>query len=94
MNRFFGDDINNHGRVHDPEMTELYEKQRFELDYEARREHFAAMQRRNGEMMFYAPVQPSGGAVWQAFHQEVRGIRRTRGYGGPTEALAYYWLDV
>lgn len=94
VNRFFGDDINNHGRVHDARMTELYDLQRFELDYEARRELFAEMQRRNGEMMFYAPVQPSGGAVWEAYHGEVRGIRRTRGYGAPTESLAYYWLDV
>lgn len=94
VNRFFGDDINNHGRVRDERITELNELQRFELDQEARREHFAEMQRRNGEMMYYSPVQPSGGAVWVAYHPEVRGIRRTRGYGAPTESLAYYWLDV
>lgn len=94
FNRMFGDDVSNHGRVHDPVMDELIDKQRHELDQPTRREFVAEMQRRNGDQMFYVPVQPSGGSVWEAFQPEVRGVRRTRGYGAASENLPYYWLDV
>lgn len=94
FNRMFGQDQSNHGRVHDPVMDDLITKQRHEMDEPTRREFVAEMQRRNGDQMFYVPVQPSGGAVWEAFQPEVRGVRRTRGYGAASENLPYYWLDV
>ncbi|MCK9486537.1 MAG: ABC transporter substrate-binding protein [Dehalococcoidia bacterium] len=94
FNRMFGDDISNHGRVHDSIMDDLIAKQRHEMDEPTRREFVAEMQRRNGDQMFYVPVQPSGGAVWEAFQPEVRGVRRTRGYGAAAENVPYYWLDV
>ncbi len=94
IDRFFGDDPANHGRVHDPEITELHNKQRVELDEDTRRGYVHDVQRRNGEMMWYVPVQPSGGAVWIAYQPEVQGIRRTRSYGGATEVTAQYWLGA
>ncbi|MPZ98438.1 MAG: hypothetical protein GEU80_03710 [Dehalococcoidia bacterium] len=93
VERLFGEDSANHGRVRDEEITRLHEQQRVELDEEARREQIYQIQRRNGEMMFYAPAQSSSVSGWVAYQGTVRDVSRTRGYGVGTEVLAKIWLD-
>ncbi|MQA01070.1 MAG: hypothetical protein GEU80_17430 [Dehalococcoidia bacterium] len=91
--RFFTDNPTNHGRVSDPVITDLHEKQSIELDEEARREIFFDIQRQNADQMWYVPVQPSGGAVWIGVRPNVRDFARTRSYGGGTEVVGKIWLD-
>ncbi|MCK9486485.1 MAG: ABC transporter substrate-binding protein [Dehalococcoidia bacterium] len=94
FNRMFGDDPNNHSRIHDPAITDLDLKQRVELDAEVRRGFIHDIQRINGENMYYVPSQAGAGTGWTGYRPEVRGISQTRGYGGATENGPNYWLDV
>lgn len=93
VERLFGDDPANHGKVHDPVIDDLAAKQAVELNEEQRTEYLYDIQRRNGEMMFYVPTQSSATAGWTAYKSFVRNHRRTRGYGGATENTAVTWLD-
>ncbi|MCK9486043.1 MAG: ABC transporter substrate-binding protein [Dehalococcoidia bacterium] len=95
VERLFGDDPANHGRVHDPVITDLHQKQQTELDPEARTQHFYDIQRRNAEEMFYVPTEHSnpGGGAWTTYSSRVRGLRRTKGYGAGTEVMMHLWLD-
>ncbi|MPZ99373.1 MAG: hypothetical protein GEU80_08570 [Dehalococcoidia bacterium] len=94
IERMFGEDPANHGRINDPTITDLHGQQRVEMDPEQRSELFHQIQVRHAEMMYYVPTTGGGGTSWTAYQPEVRGMRRTRGYGGPTENTPYYWLDV
>ena len=51
----------------------------------ARLQQIRDIQRRNAEMMFYLPTPLGAGTAWTAYLPRVKGIVRTRGYGGPTE---------
>ncbi|MCK9486041.1 MAG: ABC transporter substrate-binding protein [Dehalococcoidia bacterium] len=93
VERLFGDDPANHGKVHDPVIDDLAAKQAVELDEAQRTEYLYDIQRRNGEMMFYVPTQSSATAGWTAYKSFVRNHRRTRGYGGATENTGVTWLD-
>jgi len=92
--RMFGDDPQNHGRVKDPKITELDDKQSRELNPEKRREYIWEIQRVNADKMYYVPSQIGAGVGWSAYRPEVRGIIQTRSYGGATETLPDRWLDV
>ncbi len=94
VERLFGDDPANHGRVHDSIISDLAAKQAVELDPEARTALLYDIQRRNAEMMFYVPTQSSSSAGFSAFQPYVRGLRWTRGYGSGTESIMHFWLDV
>ncbi len=94
FNRMFGSDPNNQGKISDPEITALDEKQRVELDAEVRRGYIHDIQRINAENMYYVPSQAGAGTGWTGYRPEVRGISQTRGYGGATENLPSFWLDV
>jgi peptide/nickel transport system substrate-binding protein len=92
--RMFGDDPANHSRISDPVMDELSAKQAVELDEETRREFIYDAQVHNMEQGYYIPSQAGAGTGWTAWRPEVRGIVQTRSYGGATESLPNYWLDV
>ncbi len=94
FNRLFGDDPNNHGRVTDPAISDLDQKQRVELDADVRRGFIHEIQRINGEHMYYVPSQAGAGTGWTGYQPEVRGIVQTRGYGPATEVHPNLWLDV
>jgi len=94
VERLFGDDPANHGRVHDAELADLVDKQAVELDQEQRTAFMYDIQRRNAEMMFYVPTQSSAAAGFSAYQSHVRGLRYTRGYGTGTESVMHYWLDL
>jgi len=94
VERLFGDDRANRARAKDPRITELHEKQKVELDLETRTELLYEIQRINGDMMYYVPTQSSAAAGYTAYQPYVRGLRRTRGYGGGTEVQPHIWLDV
>lgn len=94
FNRMFGEDPNNHSKYSDPKITELDLKQRAELDPEVRRGYIHEIQKINAENMYYVPSQAGAGTGWTGYRPEVRGISQTRGYGGATENLPAFWLDV
>jgi peptide/nickel transport system substrate-binding protein len=93
VERLFGRDPANHGRINDPVLNDLNAKQKVELSREARRELIHEVQRYNSDKMYYVPTQLGAGENWIAFSPALRGYRRTRGYGGPTESTAHFWLD-
>ncbi len=93
INRLYGPDPNNHGRVSDDVITALNAKQKVELDEESRRGFIHDIVRRNSEMMYYIPTQLGAGTIWRTWQPPVRGIIWTRGYGRGTEELPYVWLD-
>ncbi len=92
--RLFSKDPANHGRVLEPEMEDLVKKQAVELDPQARTQIFYDMQRKQGDQMYYVPAQSSSTTTWDGFGARVHGVRRTRGYGGGTESVMWYWLDA
>ncbi len=92
VNRFFGDDPNNHGRVHDDAITALDKKQQVEMDKQARTKILFDIQRANAEKMYYAPVQAGTGTSFTAYQPSVQNVAQTRGYGGAAELLPFYWL--
>ncbi len=92
--RMFGDDAANHTRIRDAQITALAAKQASELDEETRRDLIWDIQRVNAEHMYYIPQQAGAGTGWTSWRPEVRGVMQTRGYGGGTEVLPHYWLDV
>lgn len=94
INRLYGNDPANHGRVSDPVITELDGKQKVEMDPEVRRGFIHDIVRRNGEMMYYVPTQMGAGPIWTFWQPQVKGILQTRGYGHATEIMPHYWLDV
>jgi peptide/nickel transport system substrate-binding protein len=94
VERLYGRDPANHGRVDDPFLNDLNARQKVELDREARRELIHEVQRYNADQMYYVPTQLGAGENWIAYDPALRGYRRTRGYGGPTESVAHFWLDT
>jgi peptide/nickel transport system substrate-binding protein len=93
FNRMFGDDPANHGKISDPQITDLTKKQAVELDEATRAGYMKQIQKISDEQMYYVPL-PAHSTLWYAYQPQVRGIRQTRGYGGPTEQLMYYWLNT
>jgi len=94
FNRMFGTDPNNHSRRSDPRITELMQLQSVELDSEVRRGYIHEFQRINAENMYYVPTQAGAGTGWTGYAPQLRGISQTRGYGGATENVPNFWLDV
>ncbi len=92
--RLFGDDPNNHGRISDPEITDLMQQQQVELDEDVRRGYVHDIQRINAEHMYYVPNQAGAGTGWTGYRPEVRGILQNRGYGDATEVYTNFWLDT
>jgi peptide/nickel transport system substrate-binding protein len=93
--REFGNDPSNHSKIIVPEMTDIDERQKVELDEEARRAIFHEGQILNAESMYYAPSQAGAGTSYTAYQTYVQGgIRDTLGYGAGVEEYIYYWLDV
>ncbi len=76
-----------------PEMIDVFQRQRVELDAEARRAIIREGQILNAESMYLVPTQAGAGTIWTAYQPEVRGgIRSTLGYGAGAEEYAWYWL--
>jgi peptide/nickel transport system substrate-binding protein len=93
--RMFGNDPSNHSKLIVPEMTDIDERQRIELDEEARRAIFHEGQILNAESMYYAPSQAGAGTSYTAYQSYIQGgIRDTLGYGSSVEEYIFYWLDV
>ena len=93
--RMFGDDPANHSKLTLPEFTDIDERQKVELDEEARREIMHEGQRLNAESMWYAPSQAGAGTSYRAYQSTVQGgIRDTLGYAVGTEEYIWYWFDV
>ncbi|MQA00498.1 MAG: hypothetical protein GEU80_14410 [Dehalococcoidia bacterium] len=82
------------GGLGDQALADMVEASLVEMDPEARSEQVKEIQRKHAEQMHYVPTSGGAGYAWTAYAPAVRGIRRTRGYGGPTEQLAHYWLDT
>ncbi len=93
FNRQFGDDPANHGKINDPKINDLTKKQAVEMDPNTRSDYMKQIQKISDEQMYYVPL-PAHSTAWTAYQPQVRGIRATRGYGGPTEQLLYYWLNT
>jgi len=94
VDRYFSSGSSNASRINDPAINDLRAKQAVELDPDARREQMHEIQRINAQMMYYLPTSTGAGTSFVAYQAGVRGIRNTRGYGGPTEVYAHYWLDT
>jgi peptide/nickel transport system substrate-binding protein len=92
--RFFGQDPANHGRVHEPEMEALLQKQSVEMDPTARTKIFYDMARAQAAQMYYVPAQSTSTASWSGYIGSVQGVRRTRGYGPGGEVYPYIWLNA
>ena len=93
--RMFGDDPSNHSKIITPEMTDIDDRQKVELDEEARREIMHEGQRLNAENMYYAPSQAGAGTSYRAYQANVQGgIRDTLGYAVAPEELLWYWIDA
>ena len=76
-----------------PEMIDVFQRQRVELDAEVRREIIREGQILNAESMYLVPTQAGAGTIWTAYQPEVQGgIRSTLGYGAGAEEYAWYWL--
>jgi len=88
------DNPENRRLLHTKDMLDLKAKQAAEININKRSEIVKQLQRTNDEKMYIVPGTGGGGTSFQAFAARVRGIRDTRGLGGPTEQLAYYWLDA
>ncbi len=93
--RMFGDDPANHSKIILPEFTDIDDRQKVELDEEARREIMHEGQILNAESMWYAPSQAGAGTTYRAYQANVQGgIRDTLGYAAGTEEYPYFWFDV
>ena len=93
--RMFGDDPANHSKLITPAMTDIDNRQKVELDEEARRAIMHEGQILNAESMYYAPSQAGAGTSYRAYQSNIQGgIRDTLGYGDGTEEYVYYWIDV
>jgi peptide/nickel transport system substrate-binding protein len=94
VDRFFSTGSSNATKVDDATINDLRTKQVTALDTDQRVEYIHEIQRINAEKMYYMPLPTGAGTSFTAYQGPVRGIRKTRGYGVPTEETAYYWLDV
>lgn len=94
LNRFYSSASSNASKVSDPAIDELRAKQAIEFDPEARLEQIHEIQRINGENMYYTPTSYGAGTIFTAYHPAARGMRTTRGYGGPTEQYGNYWIEA
>ncbi len=91
--RLFGDDPANHGKVKDPQITDLIGKQQAELDETKRKGYIDQIQQISDSHMYYVPSQAGAGTAWTAYQSQVRGVLQTRGYGQGTEELPLRWLN-
>ncbi|MPZ98576.1 MAG: hypothetical protein GEU80_04405, partial [Dehalococcoidia bacterium] len=94
VDRYFSSSDSNASMIDDPEINDLRARQALEFDVEARRELIHEIQRINATQMYYLPTPLGGGTSYVAYHPAARGIRRTRGYGSPSEVYPYLWLDT
>ncbi len=94
--REFGDDPANHGKISDPEITALVEKQAVELDFEQRRDFIYEIQRINASNMYYAPNQAGANQDWNVYQDWMRDLRTTRAstYAEWSESVVHWWKDV
>lgn len=83
--RMFGRDETNHGRVRDPAIDDLVDRQAVALDESERRDLVHEIQRLNAERMYYVPSQAGAGYLWTAYRPDLRGIVQTRGAGAGAE---------
>jgi len=94
-NRMFGTDPANHSKLITPEMTDIDDRQKVELDEEVRRSIMHEGQILNAESMYYVPSQAGAGTSYRAYQSNIQGgIRDTLGYGAPVEELIWYWIDA
>jgi peptide/nickel transport system substrate-binding protein len=98
LSGYLGEQIGEHPEnkrlLHSEDMLDLFRRQGQEIDIEARAELVHELQRTNAENMYIVPTNGGGGTNFVAHQPQVRGIRDTRGLGGPTEQTAVYWLDT
>lgn len=98
LSGYLGEQIGEHSEnkrlLHTPDMLDLFERQAEAIDIDERQELVHDIQRLNAEKMYIVPTTGGGGTGFVAYHPEVRGIRDTRGLGGPTEQYPEYWLDT
>ncbi len=94
IDRMFGDDPANHGKIHDKDIDAQNAKQKVELDPKQRTQQLYEIQRINDQHMYYVPTPGGGGTGFTSYQPNVHGLRHTRGYGYATEELMQYWLDA
>jgi peptide/nickel transport system substrate-binding protein len=85
---------NNHSKINDPKMTELWNKQAVELDAAKRKDLFNQIQIYHGTKMYYIPSQAGAGTGWTAYSAalQVNDIHTVPGsYAVGTETYPYYW---
>ena len=94
-NRMFGSDPANHSKIITDAMTDIDNRQKVELDEEARRAIMHEGQILNAENMYYVPSQAGAGTSYRAYQGNIQGgIRDTLGYGGGVEEAIFYWIDA
>ncbi len=87
---------NNHSKINDPQLTELWKKQGAELDLTKRKALFNQIQAYHATKMYYIPSQAGAGTGWGAWREWVmtNDIHTVPGsYGWPTELLPFFWKN-
>jgi len=85
---------NNHSKISDAELTDLWTKQASELDGEKRKALFKQIQIAHGKKMYYIPTQAGAGTGWTGYRDwlQVNDIHTVPGsYGGATEVTPFWW---
>jgi peptide/nickel transport system substrate-binding protein len=85
---------NNHSKINDPELTDLWTKQATELDLAKRKDLFKQIQIVHGKKMHYIPSQAGAGTGWTGYRDwlQVNDIHTVPGsYGGGTEVVPFWW---
>jgi peptide/nickel transport system substrate-binding protein len=94
IDRMFGNDPANHGKISDPDIDVQNAKQKVELDPKQRTQQLYEIQRINDSHMYYVPTPGGGGTGYTAYQPSVHGLRHTRGYAYATEEIMQFWLDA
>ena len=85
---------NNHSKIDDPKLTDLWKKQGAELDLTKRKDLFNQIQQYHATKMYYIPSQAGAGTGWGGWREWVQtnDIHSVPGsYGWPTELLPWFW---
>jgi peptide/nickel transport system substrate-binding protein len=88
---------NNHSKINDATLNDLWAKQAVELDAAKRKDIFNQIQKYHATKMYYIPSQAGAGTGWTAYADrlQVNDIHTVPGsYGVAAETFPYYWKTV
>jgi ABC-type transport system substrate-binding protein len=88
--------VNNHSKIDDPQLTDLWKKQSAELDLTKRKALFNQIQQYHATKMYYVPSQAGAGTGWTGYREwlQINNIHSVPGsYGVGTELFPFYWKN-